>query len=92
MAAGRTAWRIWLGWWLPDLRGGGNDISDDVVARMQIENGAAGSVDIVARLLEATFDSGSPQGAAKAEAEDDRHAKSDGEVEVGAAVPFRGTM
>ena len=37
------------------LRGGGNDISDDKVARMQVDNGAAGFVAIVARLLEATF-------------------------------------
>jgi hypothetical protein len=37
------------------LRGAGNDIADDAVGRMQTEGGAAGFVDIVARLLSATF-------------------------------------
>ena len=37
------------------LRGAGSDIRDDGVARMQGEGGAAGFVDIVARLLAATF-------------------------------------
>jgi hypothetical protein len=37
------------------LRGAGHDISDDAVARMQADGGAAGFVDIVARLLTATF-------------------------------------
>ncbi|MCB1522109.1 MAG: gene transfer agent family protein [Hyphomicrobiaceae bacterium] len=37
------------------LRGGGSDVSDDDVARMQAEGGVAGFIDIVARLLEATF-------------------------------------
>jgi hypothetical protein len=37
------------------LRGAGHDISDDAVAAMQAEGGAAGFVDIVARLLTATF-------------------------------------
>jgi hypothetical protein len=37
------------------LRGGGHDISNDAVARMQTANGAAGFVEIVARLLNATF-------------------------------------
>jgi Phage tail tube protein, GTA-gp10 len=37
------------------LRGAGHDIDDAVVARMQAEGGAAGFVDIVARLLTATF-------------------------------------
>ena len=37
------------------LRGGGNDISNDAVARMQADNGAAGFVAIVADLLTATF-------------------------------------
>lgn len=39
------------------LRGGGQDVSDDDVAAMQAEGGAAGFVDIVARLLRATFSS-----------------------------------
>jgi len=37
------------------LRGAGHDIDDAAVARMQAEGGAAGYVDIVARLLTATF-------------------------------------
>jgi hypothetical protein len=37
------------------LRGGGHDIPDDAVARMQADGAAAGFVDIVARLLTATF-------------------------------------
>ena len=37
------------------LRGAGHDIADAAVARMQAEGGAAGFVDIVARLLAATF-------------------------------------
>ncbi len=40
------------------LRGGGSDIGDEAVARMQAEGGAAGFVQIVARLLEATFGAG----------------------------------
>ncbi len=37
------------------LRGGGNEIEEGRIARMQAEGGAAGFVDIVARLLTATF-------------------------------------
>ncbi len=37
------------------LRGAGNDITDEAVARMQADGGAAGFVDIVARLLAGTF-------------------------------------
>ncbi len=37
------------------LRGAGQAISDGDVAQMQAEGGAAGYVDIVARLLKATF-------------------------------------
>jgi hypothetical protein len=40
------------------LRGGGNDMDDAQVARMQASGGAAGYVDIVARLLGATFGPG----------------------------------
>ncbi len=39
------------------LRGGGLDIADDVVTRMQADGGASGFVDIVSRLLAATFGS-----------------------------------
>jgi hypothetical protein len=37
------------------LRGAGFDVSDQAVAAMRAEGGAAGYVDIVARLLSATF-------------------------------------
>jgi hypothetical protein len=37
------------------LRGAGHDVSDQAVAAMRVEGGAAGYVDIVARLLSATF-------------------------------------
>ncbi len=37
------------------LRGGGTDIADANVARMRAEGGVAGFIDIVARLLGATF-------------------------------------
>lgn len=37
------------------LRGGGSDVSDDAVGRMQAENGAAGFAAIVAELLTVTF-------------------------------------
>ncbi len=37
------------------LRGAGYEISDDDVSQMRTENGVAGFVDIVARLLAATF-------------------------------------
>ena len=37
------------------LRGAGHDVSDDVVKSMRTENGIFGLVDIVARLLSATF-------------------------------------
>lgn len=37
------------------LRGAGYDIGDDAVAAMRSETGAAGFVEIVARLLSATF-------------------------------------
>jgi hypothetical protein len=48
------------------LRGAGEQISDEAVARMQCEGGAAGFVDIVARLLAATFGGPSQTGMAKA--------------------------
>ncbi len=39
------------------LRGGGLDIADEIVTRMQADGGASGFVDIVSRLLAATFGS-----------------------------------
>lgn len=41
------------------LRGAGHDIADADVANMRVEGGAAGFVEIVARLLTATFGQGS---------------------------------
>ncbi len=40
------------------LRGGGQELADGDVARLQAEGGAAGFVDVVARLLTATFGAG----------------------------------
>ncbi len=37
------------------LRGGGNAVSDDDLARMAIEGGLTGAAEIAARLLRATF-------------------------------------
>ncbi len=37
------------------LRGGGHPVDEEAVARMRAEGGAAGFVEIVVRLLEATF-------------------------------------
>lgn len=37
------------------LRGAGHDVADADVARMKAEQGAAGFIDVVARLLAATF-------------------------------------
>ena len=37
------------------LRGAGHDIADEAVAGMQTEGGAGGFVDLIARLLTATF-------------------------------------
>ena len=48
------------------LRGAGQQVTDDAVARMRAEGGAAGFVDIVSRLLGATF-GGSDAAMAKAE-------------------------
>ena len=73
------------------LRGAGNDIADDVVARMRTQDGAAGFIGIVARLLQATFGS------------DDAERQSAGRIaeqpstgareypEVNDPVPFLGT-
>lgn len=61
------------------LRGAGYDISDAVVAAMQADGGAAGFVDIVARLLSATF--GGPDGGAADK----------GEGDTNGGVPFPGT-
>lgn len=49
------------------LRGAGHQITDDAVARMRAEGGAAGFVDIVSRLLGATFGAAVDGAMAKAE-------------------------
>jgi hypothetical protein len=53
------------------LRGGGSDVADSAVARMQGEGGAGGFVDIVARLLAATFGTAGAAATAKADAASD---------------------
>jgi len=62
------------------LRGGGHEVSDADVAAMQADGGAAGFVDVVARLLSATFGGGGTAVSANADA--------GGQSE---AVPFPGT-
>ncbi len=52
------------------LRGGGNDITDEAVAAMSADGGAAGFVDIVARLLRATFGGGEAEQGRRASAEE----------------------
>lgn len=42
------------------LRGGGNDLSDDDLARLSIEGGLGGAAEIAARLLRATFGETNP--------------------------------
>jgi hypothetical protein len=44
------------------LRGAGYDIADEAVSAMTADGGAAGFVDIVARLLRATFGGGQEEG------------------------------
>ncbi len=50
------------------LRGAGHDIADEAVAALRADGGAAGYVDIVARLLSATFGGGAKSGGAAADA------------------------
>jgi hypothetical protein len=68
------------------LRGAGYDIADDAVARMQAEGGVSGFVDIVARLLAATFGA-TPEPRASADIPQPS-ASLEGRAE---AVPFPGT-
>ncbi len=68
------------------LRGAGHEVLDEAVGRMQAEGGAAGFVDIVARLLGATF--GGPIGALAAAAlTPPAAASAEGR---GSAIPFLG--
>jgi hypothetical protein len=64
------------------LRGAGHEIVDEAVGRMRAEGGAAGFVDIVARLLGATFGSHSGSPVARAASAEGR----------GAPDPFHGTL
>lgn len=70
------------------LRGAGHQVTDDAVARMRAEGGAAGFVDIVSRLLSATFGAADDIAMAKAEP---AHATPSGSREVdGGSGPFPG--
>lgn len=66
------------------LRGAGYDVSDDAVAAMRSDSGAAGYVSIVGRLLQATFGGGDAAPAASP------GAISAAPAEVGARGPFPG--
>jgi hypothetical protein len=61
-ASGRLSAREAVSILTAGLRGGGNELSEAEVARMQVEGGAAGYVAIIAGLLQATF--GDPAGRA----------------------------
>lgn len=67
------------------LRGAGHDIADEDVSRMRAEGGVAGYIDIVARLLGATFAGDDRAGHAEAAP----RARGSGEGAVPA--PFPGT-
>ncbi|WP_417310843.1 gene transfer agent family protein [Devosia sp.] len=54
-AAGRVSARDLTAILGAGLRGGGNAISDDDLARMRVEGGLQGAAEIAARLLRATF-------------------------------------
>lgn len=47
------------------LRGAGNDVDDQTVARMRFENGAIGVASLVAELIAATFGTGPGEDAAE---------------------------
>lgn len=64
------------------LKGGGVDVSVEAVGQMRAEGGAAGFVDIVARLLNATFGVEAGEAGGAAETGGNR----------AAAGPFPGTM
>jgi hypothetical protein len=54
-AAGRVSARDLLAILGAGLRGGGNPLTDDELARLSIEGGLKGAAEIAARLLRATF-------------------------------------
>jgi len=68
------------------LRGAGHQFTDDAVARMRAEGGAAGFVDIVSRLLTATFGTTDEAPMAKADQGVELHAV----PREGTAGPFPG--
>ena len=70
------------------LRGGGHDLPDIAVGVMQANGGAAGFVDIVARLLTATFGGPAGQTAVDAAQNDAGIASREGRAK---AIPFPGT-
>ena len=70
------------------LRGAGHQVTDDAVARMRAEGGAAGFVDIVSRLLSATF--GAVDDVAMAKAEPTLPASSGLREVDGGSGPFPG--
>ena len=70
------------------LRGAGHQVTDDAVARMRAEGGAAGFVDIVSRLLSATF--GAADDVAMAKAEPTLAAPSGSREVDGTSGPFPG--
>lgn len=72
------------------LRGAGHQVTDDAVARMKAEGGAAGFVDIVARLLTATF--GAAVGAPMVKADPAQQTLPQSGEAPAAPVPFPGPM
>ncbi|HWA42159.1 MAG TPA: gene transfer agent family protein [Hypericibacter adhaerens] len=54
-ASGRVSARDLIAILGAGLRGGGNALSDDDIARMWVEGGLAGAADVAVRLLRATF-------------------------------------
>jgi hypothetical protein len=75
------------------LRGAGHDISDDAVTRMQSPSGVAGYLDIVVRLLNATFGVHPPVAAMSAKAFDPSEPMltTSGASSVALPDPFPGT-
>lgn len=72
------------------LRGGGHDIDNTAVAQMRSDLGAAGFVDIVARLLTATFGAASNSNVQAPAEPEDTHTKSGPEERE--PTPFPGEM
>jgi len=72
------------------LRGGGADISDEAVAAMRADDGAAGYMSIVVRLLEATF-GGAETTEPMIKSSTQSSVRSDALQEVGTPDPFLGT-